>query len=60
MEMAAGPRKPNESFEEYRTRLLKEERETSKKLKGRLFWNSHENGTYVKPRYLLTNSGEPK
>lgn len=44
------PRKPDELKEDYHKRL-KEERQTFEtKLKGKVIWNSTEQGTYKKPK----------
>ena len=40
--MAAGKRKENESFEEYRNRLKKEAKLLKEYLKGRIIWNQGE------------------
>jgi len=41
-------RKPEESFEEYKKRRSNDSELTKIYLRGRLFWNSHDWGTYRK------------
>ncbi len=41
-------RKPDETKEQYHARLKEEQKAFKEKLKGRVFWNSDEKGTYVK------------
>lgn len=43
-------RKPEESKEDYRKRLKEEAVALETKLKGKLIWNSAEQGTYVTPK----------
>lgn len=42
--------KPDETREDYRKRLREEQEALTVKLKGKLVWNSGEQGTYVKPK----------
>lgn len=44
--MAARKRRESETFNEYREALKEEAKEIKAYLKGRLWWNSHKNGTY--------------
>ncbi len=39
-----------ESLEDYHERLREESKASKAKLRGRLIWNSTEQGTYVKPK----------
>jgi hypothetical protein len=43
-------RKPEESLEDYHTRLREEQKATDLKLADKLVWNSTEQGTYRKPK----------
>lgn len=44
------PRKQDETIEEYHQRLKDGAAATNTKLKGTIFWNSTEQGTYKKPK----------
>lgn len=46
--MAARKRRETETFKDYREDLKEETKRIKKYLKGRLWWNSHELGTYRK------------
>ena len=39
-------RREDESFEDYKQRRKEDQEETREKLKGKLIWNSKEQGTY--------------
>lgn len=43
-------RKSDEIYEDYRKRLTEEQQVLTAKLKGKLVWNSTEQGTYVRPK----------
>lgn len=43
-------RKPEETKEQYHKRLNEEQDAINIKLKGKLIWNSAEQGTYAKPK----------
>lgn len=47
--MANNARKTDETLEQYHARLKQEQAETDAKLQGQLFWNTTEQGTYIKP-----------
>ena len=48
--MANRPRKPEESYEQYRINLNREKAIAKQRFKGNYLWVSHSQGTYVKEK----------